>query len=261
MTLTKREGSLLRDSKTMFIRSIMLALRSPEAVAVALLVPAALMVVFVYVFGGAMDVGYGISVVNFIVPGIILQTVGQGVPAVTVRLNNDMTKGVVDRFRTMPIAKSSILVGHVLATLVQSLITVAATIGAALVVGFRPSAGLIDWLIVTGILVLYIIMMAWLATLTAVHSKDPESAAGLMALVGMLPFLSSGFVPTDTMPTVLRVFAENQPMTPIINTVRALLLGNPIPDGALRNALLWCVGLTIVFYALALHIYKRKTMR
>jgi len=256
----RREGSLLRDSKTMFIRSIMLAFRSPEAIMMALIVPAVLMVVFVYVFGGAMDVG-GMSVVNFIVPGIILQTIGQGVPATTVRLNNDMTKGVIDRFRTMPIAKSSILVGHVLATLLQSLVTVAATIGAALLVGFRPSAGLLDWFIVAGILILYINMMAWLATLTGVHAKDPESAAGLMALVGVLPFLSSGFVPTETMPTVLRVFAENQPMTPIINTTRALLLGQPIPDGALRAALLWTVGLSIVFYALALHIYKRKTAK
>jgi len=257
--MLKREGSLVRDSKTMFIRSIMLALRSPEAIIMALVVPAALMVVFVYVFGGAMDVG-GMSVVNFIVPGIILQTIGQGVPAITVRLNNDMTKGVVDRFRTMPIAKSSILVGHVLATLLQSLITVTATISAALLVGFRPSAGLVDWLIVVGILVLYINMMAWLATLTGVHAKDPESAAGLMAFVGMLPFISSGFVPTETMPTALRVFAENQPMTPIINSIRALLLDQPIPEGTLLAAILWSVGLAIIFYALALHIYKRKTM-
>ena len=260
MQLVRREGSLSRDSKTMFIRSIMLALRSPEAIAMALLVPASLMVVFVYVFGGAMDVG-GMSVVNFIVPGIILQTIGQGVPAITVRINNDMTKGVVDRFRTMPIAKSSVLVGHVLATLLQSLVTVSVTIGAALLVGFRPSAGVVEWLMVVGILVLYINMMAWLATLTGVHAKDPESAAGLMAFVGMLPFISSGFVPTDTMPVVLRVFAENQPMTPIINSVRALMLGQPIPDGALRAALLWSIGLTVVFYVLAMHIYKRKTAK
>jgi len=241
----------------MFLRSIMLALRSPEAIIMALIVPAVLMVVFVYVFGGAMDVG-DMSVVNFIVPGIILQTIGQGVPAITVRLNNDMTKGVIDRFRTMPIAKSSILIGHVLATLVQSLVTVSATVGAALLVGFRPSAGVVDWLIVVGILVLYINMMAWLATMTGVHAKDPESAAGLMAFVGMLPFISSGFVPTETMPTVLRVFAENQPMTPIINTIRALMLGYPPPDGALPAALLWCFGLSVLFYVLALHIYKRR---
>ena len=260
MTLTKSRGSLLRDSKTMFIRSIMLALRSPEAIMMALIVPAVLMVVFVYVFGGAMYVG-GESVVNFIVPGIILQTIGQGVPATSVRLNNDMTKGVVDRFRTMPIAKSSMLVGHVLATLLQSLVTVSATIGAALLVGFRPSAGIVDWLIVAGILILYITMMAWLAALSGIHAKEPESAAGLMAFVGVLPFISSGFVPTETMPAAMRVFAENQPMTPIINTIRALLLGHPIPDGALRNALLWCIGLSIVFYVLALRIYKRKTMR
>jgi len=258
MQLSKREGSLLRDSKTMFIRSIKLSLRSPESIMMALIVPAVLMVVFVYVFGGAMDMG-GVSVVNFIVPGIVLQTIGQGMPAITVRLNNDMTKGVVDRFRTMPIAKSALLVGHVLATLLQSLVTVAATIGAAFLMGFRPYAGLTEWLIVTGIIALYIIMMAWLAALSGVRAKEPESAAGFMSMIGVLPFLSSGFVPTETMPRALRVFAENQPMTPIINTVRALLLDQPIPDGALRAALLWCVGLSVVFYLLALRIYSRKT--
>jgi len=259
MTL-KKEGSLIHDSKTMFFRSMKLAFRSPDSMMMALIVPAILMVVFVYVFGGAMDVG-GFSVVNFIVPGIILQTIGQGVPTIAVRINNDLTKGVVDRFRTMPVAKSSILVGHVLANLLMSLLTVATTIGAALLVGFRPSASFTEWLAVVGIIALYILMMGWLAMVSGVFSKDPESAAGLMALVGVMPFLSSGFVPTETMPTVLRVFAENQPMTPIINTLRALLLDQPIPDGALRNALLWCVGLSIAFYALALHLYKRKTAR
>ena len=260
MNLARREGSLLRDSKTMFIRSAKLSMRSPENLMLALAVPAILMVVFVYVFGGAMDVG-GYSVVNFIVPGIILQTIGQGMPAITVRLNNDMTKGVVDRFRTMPIAKSSLLVGHVCATFVQSFVTVAVTIGAALLVGFRPSAGLVEWLMIAGVLALYILMMAWLAVLSGVHAKEAESAAGLMSMVGILPFLSSGFVPTETMPWALRIFAENQPMTPIINTMRALMLDQPIPDGALRAATLWCVGLTAVFYVLALSIYQRKTRR
>ena len=256
----KREGSLLRDSKTMFIRSLKLSFRSPEAMVTALIVPAILMVVFVYVFGGAMDVG-GMSVVNFIVPGIILQTIGQTVPTTSVKLNNDMTKGVIDRFRTMPIAKSSVLVGHVFSTLLQSLATVTVTIIAAVLVGFRPYAGPTEWLIAVGIITLYIFMMSWLAVLSGVHARDPESASGLMVMVGVLPFLSSGFVPTETMPTVLRVFAENQPMTPIINTVRALFLNEPMPDGALRAALLWCIGLTVVFYILALHIYKRRVAK
>jgi len=257
----KKEGSVLLDSKTMFIRSIKLTFRSPEALTMALIVPAVLMVVFVYVFGGAMYVGGGTTVVNFIVPGIILQTIGQSAPSAAVKLNNDMLKGVIDRFRTMPIAKSSILIGHAAATMVQSLITVAATIGAAFLVGFRPRAGLVDWLIVTGIIALYVLMMSWLAIAAGIHSKDPESAAGIMAFVGILPFLSSGFVPTETMPLVLRVFADNQPMTPIINSIRALLLGHPIPDGTLRAAILWGVGLTIVFWVLAVQIYKRKGKR
>jgi len=255
-----REGSLLHDSKIMFIRSLKLSLRSPEAVAMTLIVPAVLMVVFVSVFGGTMDVG-GFSVVNFIVPGIILQTIGQGVPTTAVRINNDMTKGVVDRFRTMPISKPSILIGHVLATLLQNLVTVVITISAALLMGFRPEADLLQWIIVIGIIALYIIMMAWLAIVSGVQAKDPESASGLMMFVGVLPFFSSGFAPTETMPYFLRIFAENQPMTPIINTIRALLLNEPIPDGALMAALLWCVGLTALFYILATRIFKNKTRR
>jgi len=242
----------------MFIRSLKLSLRSPEAMIMALAVPAILMVVFVYVFGGAMDVG-GMSVVNFIVPGIILQTIGQSVPTTAVGINNDMRKGVVDRFRTMPIAKSSVLLGHVAATLLRSLATVTVTIGAAFVVGFRPEAGVVQWFTAAGILALYILMMAWLAVVSGVHASDPESASGLMALVGVLPFLSSGFVPTETMPWALRLFAENQPMTPIINSVRSLFLNEPIPEGALGLALLWCVGLAAVFYGLAMCLYRRKT--
>ena len=256
----KREGALFRDSKTMFIRSLMLSLRSPEAVSLGLIAPAALMVVFVFVIGGAMDFGDS-SVVNFIVPGIILLSIAQSTPSIAARLTNDMSKGVIDRFRTMPIAKSSILVGHVSATVFNSVLSVAVTICVAFLVGFRPQAGLVEWLLALGILVLYIIMMMWLAVLVGVHAKEPDSATGIMMLIGILPFLSSGFAPTETMPTVLRVFAENQPMTPIINSVRALLLAEPLADSTLRLALAWCVGLTVVFYFAALGIYKRKTAK
>ena len=252
-----REGLLLRDSKTMFIRSLKLSFRSPGTIALAVMMPASLLVVFVYMLGGAMDVGE-FSVVNFIVPGVILLTIGQSAPPIAVRLNNDMTKGVIDRFRTMPIAKSSILIGHVSATVLQSVVTAATTICIALMVGFRPKASITEWLMAIGIIMLYILMMMWLAVLVGVFAKDSESASGLMTLVGILPFLSSGFVPTETMPIALRIFAEKQPVTPIINSVRSLLLNQPLVDETLRTALLWCVGLTVVFYVTALRIYRRK---
>jgi len=255
-----REGSLLRDSKTMFIRSLKLSFRSPGAIALALIMPASILVVFVYMLGGAMNVGE-FSVVNFIVPGVILLTIGQSAPPIAVRLNHDITKGVIDRFRTMPIAKSSILIGHVSATVLQSIVTVATTICIALLVGFRPQASLRSWLMAIGIIALYILMIMWLAVLIGVFAKDSESASGLMTLVGIFPFLSSGFVPTETMPTVLRVFAENQPMTPIINSVRSLLLNQPLADRTLFTALLWCIGLTVVFYVTALRVYKRKVAK
>lgn len=255
-----REGSLIRDTKTMFIRSTKLALRSPDAIVMSTLVPAILMVVFVYVFGGAMNVG-DFSVVNFIVPGIILQCIGQVAPTIAVGINNDMSKGIVDRFRTMPIAKSSLLFGSVLAAILRNIITVTIVIISALIVGFRPQAGLTQWLIAAGIIVLYITMISWLGVVSGIFSKDPESASGLMMLVGVLPFISSGFVPTETMPRALRLFAENQPMTPVIDSVRALLLDLPLPDNTLLLALMWCVGLSIVFYVMALRLYNRRGRR
>lgn len=255
-----REGSFLRDSKTMFIRSLKLSFRSPGTIALSLMMPASLLAVFVYVFGGALDIG-DFSVANFIVPGVILLTIGQSAPPISVRLNNDMAKGVIDRFRTMPIAKSSLLVGHVTATVLQSIVTAAIAICVSLLVGFRPQAGLTEWLMAVGIVVLYIIMMMWLAVLIGIHAKNAEEASGLMTLIGVLPFLSSGFVPTETMPRILRIFAENQPMTPIIDTVRALLLNQSLSGGTLRMALLWCIGLAVVFCVAALQLYKRKTAK
>jgi ABC-2 type transport system permease protein len=255
-----KEGSLFRDSVTMFIRSLKLSFRSPATIALAILAPASMLGVFVYVFGGALDVG-DYTVVNFIVPGVILLSIGQSAPIISVRINNDMTKGVIDRFRTMPIAKPSILIGHVSATVLQSIVTVTAAISVALLVGFRPQADIVGWLMASGIMLLYIIMTVWMATLFGVFAKNSEGASGVMTLIGVLPFLSSGFVPTETMPNALRVFAENQPMTPIINSVRALLLNQPLADGTLLTALLWCVGLAVFFYVTALRVYNRKTTK
>jgi len=256
----KKEGSFIRNSKTMFIRSLKLSFRNPGVLALALLAPASMLGVFVYVFGGALDVG-DYSVVNFIVPGVILLSIAQSAPIISVRLNDDMNKGVIDRFRAMPIAKSSILVGHVTATVLQGIITVAITFVVALLVGFRPQATFVQWFMISGLMILYIIMTVWLATLSGVLAKTAESSSGIMTLIGVLPFLSSGFVPTDTMPNSLRIFAENQPMTPIIDSVRALLLNQPLADGTLRMALFWCIGLAIVFYVLAVKTYKRRTAK
>ncbi|MCL2521832.1 MAG: ABC transporter permease [Erysipelotrichales bacterium] len=218
------------------------------------------MVLFVYVFGGTMDMG-SISVVNFIVPGIILQTIGQNSATTAIALNNDLTKGIIDRFHTMPIAKSSLLTGHVLAAFVSNAITATAALCTALIVGFRPEAGLLAWLGAIGIILLYILVVTWLAIISGLHSKTAESAGGLMMIVAIIPFLSSGFAPTETMPRALRVFAENQPVTPIIDSIRALFLNQPFPDGTLLRALLWSIGLIVVFYILAMKIYKRRLKR
>jgi ABC-2 type transport system permease protein len=168
-----------------------------------------------------------------------------------------MTKGIIDRFRSMRIAKSAFISGHVWLSVIRSIVITIATFGAAFVVGFRPTAGIIEWLAVAGILILFIIAMTWLVVIIGLISKDAESIGGAGFLMVIFVFLSSAFAPPETLPTVLRVFAQYQPMTPVIDALRGLLLGTPL-NNEIYIALGWCVGITIVGFTLAVHIYKRK---
>jgi len=214
------------------------------------------MLLFVFVFGGAMDFG-AYSILNFIVPGVILQVLCQASGSTAVGVTTDMKKGMIDRFRSMAISKSAFLNGHVLAAVVRNSITTVLIIAVSVLIGFRPAAGFLDWLAAIGMLLLLILTLSWVAMIIGLTSNNPEDASGITSLGAVIPYLSSGFVPTDTMPWAVRIFAENQPMTPIINTLRSLMLGRG-PGDDLWLAIAWCVGILIVTYVISLNIYKRK---
>jgi ABC-2 type transport system permease protein len=240
----------------MFKRCLITSLRNPENIGTAIFVPAIVMLLFGLIFGNVMNVGE-YSYIDFIVPGIILQTVAQAVTSVAISVNNDMRKGIIDRFRSMDIAKSSVLTGHVLSAIVRNMIATAVVVGVAAAIGFRPQAGFIDWLIIVGILVLYMLAITWIAVICGLIAKTPESAGTMPFLLFVLPYISSGFVPVETMPAALRWFAENQPMTPIIDSMRALMLDMPAGNNILL-AVIWSVGITAVTFTIAVQVYKRK---
>ena len=254
--MTEQNSNLLYDSWIMFKRCWRISLRNPEALTMAIVTPIFLMLLFGAVFGNIADVG-SYSYIDFIVPGIILQAVAQATQYTAINISADMTKGVIDRFRSMPIAKSAVLMGYAGASIAKNMITTAVIIATAFAIGFRPQGGFLDWLIIAGILILSITAITGIAVLCGLLSKTAESAGGLMFPLFILPFVSSGFAPTDTMHASIRWFAEYQPMTPIINSVRALMLDVPAGNN-LWIALAWCVGITIVAFVAAVQVYKRK---
>ena len=244
------------DSWVMFKRCFITSLRNPETFGTAILVPAIVMALFGFIFGGMIDMGE-IRYIDFIVPGIILQVVAQAVTASAISVNNDINKGIMDRFRSMDISKSSMLTGHVLSAVVRNMLTSAIVIGVAIAIGFRPQAGFTDWLIIAGILILYMLGITWIAVICGLIAKTPESAGSMPFLLFVLPYVSSGFAPVETMPNWLRWFAENQPMTPIIDSMRNLMLNGSAGD-SLPLALIWSAGIIIVGFTVAVQVYKRK---
>ena len=245
------------DSYTMFKRCLTRALRSPEAVIMAIVVPAVIMVLFGFVFGGIVDLGE-INYINFIVPGMIVYCIANAAQATSLGLHTDLSTGIVDRFRSMSIAKSAILSGHVWVSVLRSMVITASSLVVSLAIGFRPAAGLFDWLVIAGVLTLFIVMVTWIFVIFGLIAKDAESVSGVGFLFTILVFLSSAFTPTETLPTVLRVFAERQPITLVINALRNLMLGLPAENNALLWAVVWCAGIAAAAFAAAVGIYKRK---
>ncbi|TGE37107.1 ABC transporter permease [Desulfosporosinus fructosivorans] len=230
--------------------------RSIDTLITVVAMPIMMLLMFVYVFGGAMNTG-SIDYINFVVPGILLFTIASGVAYTALRLNNDVTSGIFDRFHSMPISKSSILGGHVLNSVVFNMFSVILVLLVALLIGFRPEAGLAEWLLVIGMVLLFTFAMTWVAVTFGLLANSGEGA-GVFAypLLGLL-FISSAFAPTESMPQVLRAFAEYQPMTPLIEAVRSLLMNEPVGNNALI-AVIWCVGILVASYISAMQIYKRK---
>jgi len=251
-----RMKRVMVDVVTMFKRCLILSMRSLDALFASIAQPILLMLLFVYVFGGAVDVG-GISYVNYIVPGVILQCIGQCATITAISVNNDMKRGIIDRFRTMPITRSSLLIGHALSAVVRNIITTALLIGLAFLIGFRPTASITQWLAIIAILLLFMLAITWLSIMFGLIASSAESASSFAVVIIVLPYISSGFVTTESMPKYLRIFAENQPMTPIIEAIRSLLL-NSTMDQNFLPAILWCVGMLIVAYVGAVMIYKKK---
>jgi ABC-2 type transport system permease protein len=254
------------DSATMLRRQLRHMLRYPSMTLQLAGMPIVFLLLFVYVFGGTLGAGLGgpsggrADYVNYVTPGILLMAVALAVTGTAISVAMDMTEGIVARFRTMAIARVSVLTGHVVGSMIQTMLSMAVVIGVALLIGFRPTAGLVEWIAAIAVLAMLTFALIWLAVALGLVAKSVESASNLPMPLVFLPFLGSGFVPTDSMPTGLRWFAEYQPFTPVIETLRGLLLGTAIGNSAVI-AVAWCAGITLVGYLWAKKLYNRDPAR
>jgi len=214
------------------------------------------LLLFVYVLGGAIQTDTD-NYVNYLLPGILLIAIASGIAYTAVRLFYDMQRGIFERFHSMPIAHSTVLWGHVLTSLVSNAISIVVIILVALIMGFRSSAGLLSWLAVAGILGLFTLALTWVAVIAGLSAKSVDGAGAFSYPIIFLPFISSAFVPTESMSSGVRAFAENQPVTSIVNAIRALLSGQPVGND-IWVALAWCLGILVVAYIFAMRVYKRK---
>ena len=230
--------------------------RSLDTIITTVLTPIAMMVMFVYVFGGAIDTGAD-AYVNYLLPGILLITVASGVAYTAFRIFMDLKSGIFERFQSMPIGRSGVLWAHVVTSLVANLISLVVVVGVALLMGFRSDAGVLDWLAVAGMLFLFTLGLTWIAVIPGLSASTVEGAGAFAYPLIFLPFVSSAFVPTQTMPGPVRWFAEHQPVTSIVDTIRRLFAGQPVGDG-IWTALAWCVGVLVVAYVVAMAAYRRK---
>ncbi|MCK2023249.1 ABC transporter permease [Microbacterium sp. kSW2-24] len=246
------------DTATLTGRSMRHIFRSADTIITTAVTPIALMLLFVYVFGGALRQSTGQeNYVNYLLPGILLIAIASGIAYTAFRLFTDLQSGIFERFHSMPIARSSVLWAHVLTSLVANGITLAIIFGVGFLMGFRTGASVGAWFAVIGILLLFTLALTWLAIIAGLSAKTVDGASAFSYPLIFLPFISSAFVPTDTMPGPVRWFAENQPVTSIVNTIQALFAGEPV-GSAIWVALAWCVGILIVAYAFAMLAYRRK---
>jgi ABC-2 type transport system permease protein len=240
-------------------RSLRHIVRSPDTIITVVLMPIALLLMFVYIFGGALAHQTGsIKYVDFITPGIIVMTVISGISYAAFRLNTDIQKGIINRFRTMPVAPSSILSGQALSSTLSNLFSSLLVLAVAFAIGFRTSAGLVEWLLFACLVALLTLATTWMAIFFGLWAKSAEGAGSFSYILLVLIFISPSFVPTSSMTPVLRGFAENQPFTPIIETMRSLLTTGT-PGNKVWLALVWSIGILVLMYALAIWQYKRKT--
>ncbi len=254
--LAVRPASPLGDLAVMVRRATRLSIRNGDALLTSLALPIMLMLLFVYLFGGAIDTGT--EYVTYVVPGVILLCASFGASLTSVVVANDMTNGIMDRFRSMDVRGAAVLGGHVAASTARNLTSTALVLGVAFLIGFRPQAGLLDWLAAIGILVVAIVALSWASAAVGLLAKTPEAASGFTFFVMFLPYPSSAFVPVETMPSWIHGFADNQPFTPMIESVRGFLLGVPVGN-APWIALAWCVGILAASVLATGFLFKRRT--
>lgn len=246
------------DTATLTGRSMRHIFRSADTIITTAVTPIALMLLFVYVFGGALKQSIGEeNYVNYLLPGILLIAVASGIAYTAYRLFNDLQSGIFERFHSMPIARSSVLWAHVLTSMVSNAITLAIIFAVGFVMGFRTGAGPLAWLAVIGILLLFTLALTWLAIIAGLSAKTLEGATAFSYPLIFLPFISSAFVPTETMPGPVQWFAENQPVTSIVDTIQALFAEKPVGTD-IWVALAWCVGILVVAYVFAIIAYRKK---
>jgi ABC-2 type transport system permease protein len=244
------------DTAVLTGRSLRHVTRSPDTIITTAITPVAMMLLFVYVFGGAINTGSD-SYLNYMLPGILLITIGSGIAYTALRLFLDMQSGMFERFQSMPIARSSVLWAHVLTSLVANLISVVVVVLVALLMGFRSPAGVEAWLAVAGMLILFTLALTWIAVIAGLSAKSIDGASAFSYPLIFLPFISSAFVLTDTMPGPVRAFAENQPVTSIVNAIRDLFAQQPVGTD-IWIALAWCVGILVAAYVFAMRTYRRR---
>ncbi len=248
----------LADSRTMLRRNLVHAKRYPAMTIGVIIMPVLLLLMFDYIFGGALEKATAGRYIDYIVPGMMLMIPAYLVVGVAVAVASDMTKGIVNRFRTMPMDHSSILTGQVVGTVIQGLLGVGLMVAVAVAIGFRPDANALEWLAAFGLIGLVIFGLSWLGVAFGLAAKTPESASNIPTPIVFLPFLGSGLVPTGTMPSGVRQFAEYQPFTPMTETLRGLLMGTAIGGNGIA-ALAWCIGFAVVGYLWSRSLFRRKT--
>ena len=250
------KGHLLSDTYTMFVRCIKINFRNPDAFGLSIVAPFVMMLLFGYVFGGAMAMGRE-TYINFIVPSIMLISIMQSTIFTGISVNKDVKKGIIDRYRSMPITQSSVLIGHVVASVFRSVIVALSVTAGAFIVGFRPEASFAQWLIIAGLFLVFTIAMTWIAVIVGLIVKSEEATSSSLTMASLLPYLSTGFAPAETLPRALEVFAIHQPITPIIESTRTLMLGGAA-NGEIVSALMWWVAIGALACVVAVKTYSRK---
>jgi ABC-2 type transport system permease protein len=256
LSLRPRPLAALAGAVTMSGRSLRMARRNVDVLLTSLLLPVLIMLLFVYLFGGAIQTGT--RYVTYVVPGVVLLSAGFGAATTAVSVTTDMTGGIIDRFRSLDVAGAAVLAGHVTASMARNAVSTVLVFAVAFAIGFRPDAGPLDWLAAAGVLLLFIGAISWLAAAVGLLARSPEAAGGFVFLVSFLPYPSSAFVPVETMPTWLHGVASNQPVTPVIETLRGLLLGLPLGSSPWK-AVAWCLGILVASVAISGVLFRRRT--